>query len=96
MNMLSYRRPDSADSGCGSLFLQTIAGFMLSFLLLIAANALSRAFGNFAIALISLLALGLAAAIFLALRRRPGYLIGFLIASSIIAGIATTCGMIFH
>jgi hypothetical protein len=96
---LDYRsRSSTTGPSCGLLVLQTISGFFLSFMCLLGALALSPIFPTGTPFLVSYVCIGsfaLALTLFLAYSGRPGGLIGFLIASSIIALLAITCGRLF-
>jgi len=93
---LAYKTPGPTNAGCGALVLQTLGGFLLTGLCKLFAHAATpAAAAQLTVILISTatFAAGLALCIYLAFRRQPGYLIGFLLASSVQGLLVALCGV---
>jgi hypothetical protein len=90
---LDYRAPDPGSSGCGEIVLQLIGGIAFAFFCHLTAGSLGAWLPIPRLAVyILVLSLGLAATIYLALKRRPGYAIGYILSAGCFGLLASACG----
>ena len=94
--VVEYSGKGPGNTGCGMLFLQAIGGFFLPFIGAIAAHSFIPVSSGTTTAVSISLGIQSAAlllVIALMFRGRPGYLIGFLIAGSILGLLTAACGI---
>jgi hypothetical protein len=96
MALLDYRPPQSGNSGYAALAPHAVMGGTISLASILAAYVIGStetAKGHGIVVLILCLAAGMIVAGFLTFPRRPGFLVGFLIVTSMLGLFFSLCGI---